>query len=33
MRDQVNKALDDTEPIRIQSKEANDKAVKVNDQV
>ena len=33
MRDQVDKALDDTEPIRKQSKEAHDKAVKVNDQV
>ena len=33
MRDQVDKALEDTEPIRIQSKEANDKAIKVNDQV
>ena len=33
MRDQVDKALEDTEPIRQQSKEAHDKAVKVNDQV
>ena len=33
VRSQVDQALADTEPIRQQSKEANDKAVKVNDQV